>query len=167
MSRSFPSKSPGFSLRIKHALAAVALFGLASMVGCASSPAMNEPAAPPEKHAGDAAAPGQQQYPQQAGASPQFPNVSSTRSLADEEAAFELFEKQAGFAIEGKSQLGEPLSAGTDRCVNVCKALASMRASAEHICQLDSGRCTSVKERVERTEKRAKDACPSCSNTPT
>lgn len=130
---------------------------------------MNEPAAPPEKHAGDAAAPGQyqQQYPQQTAAAPQFPNVGSTLNLAQEEAAFEMFEKQTGFAIEGKTQLGEPLSAGTDRCVNVCKALASMRASAEHICQLDTGRCTSVKERVERTEKRAKDACPSCSNTPT
>ena len=128
---------------------------------------MNDPAAPPaEKHA-DSAAPGQQQYPQQAGVSPQFPNFGSALSLAQEEAAFELFEKQTGFAIEGKTQLGEPLSAGTDRCVNVCKALASMRASAEHICQLDSGRCTSVKESVERTEKRAKDACPSCSNTPT
>lgn len=165
ISRAF--SSPSFGL--KHALAGAALLALAAMAGCASSPAMNELAAPPaEQKAGDAAAPGyQQQYPQQTAAAPQFPNVSSTLTLPQEEAAFEMFEKQTGFAIEGKTQLGEPLSAGTDRCVNVCKALASMRASAEHICQLDSGRCTSVKERVERSEKRAKDACPSCSNTPT
>jgi hypothetical protein len=151
---------------IHHAAAGAALLGFASLVGCASKPSMAEPAAPAEKQAGDAA-PGSYQYPQQSAAAPQFPNVGSTLNLTQEEAAFELYEKQTGFAIEGKTQLGEPLSAGADRCVNVCKALASMRASAEHICQLDSGRCASVKERVERTEKRAKDACPACSNTPT
>jgi hypothetical protein len=162
MSRSSRTKPFG----LHHLLATAGLLGLGSMIGCASSPAMSEAAAPPEKQA-DASVPGQQGYPQQTAAAPQFPNVGSTLSLAQEEAAFELFEKHTTFAIEGKTQLGEPLSAGTDRCVNVCKALASMRSSAEHICQLDAGRCTSVKERVERTEKRAKDACPSCSNTPT
>ncbi len=163
MSRSSRTKPFG----TRHLLAAAALLGLGSLIGCASSPAMSEASAPPEKQTADGFAPGQQGYPQQTAAAPQFPNVGSTLTLAQEEAAFELAEKHTTFAIEGKTQLGEPLSAGTDRCVNVCKALASMRASAEHICQLDAGRCTSVKERVERTEKRAKDACPSCSNTPT
>lgn len=164
MSRA-PSHRPRPIGPLQHALAAAALVSLAAAAGCASSSAMSEASAPPAEKAADAAP--YQQHPQQAGASPQFPNVSSTLTLAQEEAAFDLFEKRTGFAIEGKTELGEPLSTDSDRCVTVCKALASMRASAEHICQLDSGRCTSVKERVERSEKRAKDACPSCSNTPT
>lgn len=146
------------SRTVHFALAFSAISASAAVFGCSAQ--SKEPAAPAQEKVSDAA-PYLAQPGHVAGAAPQM-TLPSTLSLAEEEAAFELAEKHTGFAIEGKSDLGQPLAAGADRCTTVCKALASMRASAEHICQLDATRCNSVKERVERSEKRAKDACPTC-----
>ncbi len=146
---------------LQHAAAAALLL---AVIGCSATPAAKEAPSSHEATSGSSSQQGYGQPGAQAGAQPPF--VASSLSLAEEEAAFDLFEKQVGLALDGKSALGEPMSAGEDRCVTVCKALTSMRQSRDHICQLDQGRCTQAKERVERSEKRAREACPACA-TPT
>lgn len=139
-----------------------ALLAFAGFVGCAAAPAAEPQAAAPAK---DGAA--QYQYPQptpgtHANEAAPFPGVSSgQQTLQSEEASFEQADKQLGLALLGKSFDGQPLSAD-DRCVVVCKALGSMRSSAQHICSLQADRCASVQERVKGAEERAKSACPAC-----
>jgi hypothetical protein len=70
-------------------------------------------------------------------------------------------ERELEGALAGKDAQGEPLSSG-DRCTVVCKALGSMRRSADEICKLEPARCDAARSRVSKAELRAKDACPAC-----
>ncbi len=60
------------------------------------------------------------------------------------------------------------LSAASD-CVTMCKALASMRKAAEHLCELtkDGGddekkRCDGAKDKVAAAEVKVKSTCGGC-----
>lgn len=60
-----------------------------------------------------------------------------------------------------------PYSAAGGRCSRACRALASMRRSANRLCGLtsqDDPRCVNVVDRLERAEQRVKANCPSCSS---
>lgn len=62
----------------------------------------------------------------------------------------------------------KPTPLSTDGCVTVCKAIASIRNAAEHVCALsqdEPSRCESAKGRADRAAERAKSACPSCSES--
>lgn len=107
------------------------------------------------------ASPHQQQYPQQYGV-PSFALPPPT-DLAGNEAALDVYERELSAALDPNAPV--PLSEG-DRCAIVCRALQSMRQSAEHICGLAQDRCEAARERVRKAEERAKDACPACA-TPT
>lgn len=57
-----------------------------------------------------------------------------------------------------------PASAG-ERCAVACKALASMGASADHLCTLageGDGRCDDARARVRGASARVRSACPGC-----
>lgn len=48
-------------------------------------------------------------------------------------------------------------------CALACKALESMRRSADRLCQLDPGdRCARAKQKVEGASARVKASCPAC-----
>lgn len=52
-----------------------------------------------------------------------------------------------------------------NRCTTACKALASMRRSAERVCSMtgdEDPRCENLRERVERARTRVYANCPSC-----
>jgi hypothetical protein len=141
-----------------------ALAILIQLVACAAKQASEEPATAAQKETtagGDAtgvpglAAPGTQQYQQ-------LPNYSVSSAAADLDSA----EKELELALADKDAAGQPLATGTDRCTLVCKALASMRRSADQICGIDASRCEGARARVTKAEQRAKDACPVCA-TPT
>jgi uncharacterized protein YdeI (BOF family) len=54
---------------------------------------------------------------------------------------------------------------GMDRCVRVCRALASMRRASDRLCGLTGGddpRCSNCRERVDRAEDRVQRSCSSC-----
>jgi hypothetical protein len=146
-----------------HAVASLclvtALAGVALGTGCSA-----KSAAP-----ADAAAPTQQQYqpgyPQgdaTTGAAPtaaiQNPFATGPDAMSELDRAEHDFEN----AVTGKDSMGQPLSAGTDTCQTVCKALASMRNAADHVCELAKDRCDDAKSRVTRAENRAKESCPLC-----
>jgi hypothetical protein len=64
---------------------------------------------------------------------------------------------------EGRSSLGA--ASGGDRCAVACKALASMAASADHLCKLtgeNDGRCDDARARVRGASARVRSACPAC-----
>jgi hypothetical protein len=132
------------------------------LVACAAKEkAAEEPAAVSKEAGGDAtgapgfaAPPGQQQY--------QMPSYDVSSAAADLDTA----EKELDLALADKDAAGQPLATGTDRCTVVCKALASMRRSADQICGIDASRCEGARARVTKAEQRAKDACPACA-TPT
>lgn len=65
------------------------------------------------------------------------------------------------------SPAARPYAAGGGRCTRACRALASMRRSANRLCGLtsqDDPRCVNVVDRLERAEQRVKANCPSCSS---
>jgi hypothetical protein len=70
-------------------------------------------------------------------------------------------------AEAGKAPMADkasPLSG--DGCSVACKALASMRSSAEHLCSLageGDGRCDDARARVRGATSRVRSACPGCS----
>jgi MYXO-CTERM domain-containing protein len=48
-------------------------------------------------------------------------------------------------------------------CALACKALESMRRSADRLCQLDPGdRCARAKQKVDSASTRVKATCPAC-----
>jgi hypothetical protein len=146
-------------------LAAVAALGAAaSLAACSKS---QEPAAAPEP----ATVTGQQL--QQAPAAPSDAGAAGLPSQpgyapnvgTDPYGELDRAEREIEAALLGNDTAGQPLATG-DRCTTVCKALASMRRSADQICSLDATRCTAAKDRLTKAEERAKQACPTCS-TPT
>lgn len=51
------------------------------------------------------------------------------------------------------------------RCTNACRALASMKRSADRLCELagdDNDRCINVRERVESAARLVLSMCPEC-----
>ncbi len=145
-------------------LAAVAALGVAaSLAACSKS---QEPAAAPEP----ATVTGQQLQqapaaPADAGAGlPSQPGYAPNLGT-DPYGDLDRAEREIEAALVGNDTAGQPLATG-DRCTTVCKALASMRRSADQICSLDATRCTAAKDRLTKAEERAKQACPTCS-TPT
>ncbi len=108
--------------------------------------------------------PGQSQpYPQAYPTQPPAFALPAPSDLAGNEAALDAHERALGLALDPNAPV--PLSEG-DRCGIVCRALQSMRQSAQYICGLAQDRCESARERVRNAEARAKDACPACA-TPT
>jgi hypothetical protein len=52
-----------------------------------------------------------------------------------------------------------------DPCQDACRALGSMRRSAEHLCGLTGdadARCETAKARVSRADERVRTSCPAC-----
>lgn len=57
--------------------------------------------------------------------------------------------------------------AGGDPCATACTALASMRRSASHLCELageDDGRCATARGRVETATTQVRARCPACTD---
>jgi hypothetical protein len=108
--------------------------------------------------------PGQLQYPQAGYPSGDAasPGVTYANPPGTPAGDLDRAEHALDLAIQGQDAAGQPLAAGLDRCNIVCDALASMRRSAEHVCQLDAARCDDAKTRVQRAEERARSACPVC-----
>jgi hypothetical protein len=71
--------------------------------------------------------------------------------------------KKAG---DQKDDKAAPASNGAeDPCAVACRALASMRSSADHLCQLSGdgdGRCDDARARVRGATQRVKSVCPAC-----
>ena len=150
------SRRPGATIAAWAALAI-----LIQLVACAAKQDAQEPATAAQKETAGADATGapglgaqQQQY--------QMPSYSLPTAADD----FDRAEKELELALSDKDAAGQPLATGTDRCTLVCKALASMRRSADQICGIDASRCGDARARVTKAEQRAKDACPACA-TPT
>jgi hypothetical protein len=153
------SRTSSSAMRSAAALASSIAF---LYLGCAqSSPPPASPSTSP-----------QAAYPQAtAGAVPAQPtyDVSSTRPKTVADAASELdsAEKQVQ-ALVGTGPRVEPLA--SDGCEVACKALASMRTAAAHLCELSTDepdRCEGAKSRVDRATARVKEVCPSCVDAPT
>lgn len=99
---------------------------------------------------------------------------SGTEAFDEAEKQLEaLFLSNDGVAEPGEdpsvpkpqSQAGEPLQA-RDRCEVACKALASMKRSADRVCEMTGEgdtRCEHLRERVERARSRVYESCPACS----
>lgn len=141
--------------------AGAALVAGIQLAACAAKRSADEPAAAVQKEMTPEAtgAPGfGGQQPQQY----QMPSYDVSSAAAD----LDLAEKELDLALADKDAAGQPLATGTDRCTVVCKALASMRRSADQICGIDASRCADARARVMKAEQRAKDACPACA-TPT
>jgi hypothetical protein len=68
---------------------------------------------------------------------------------------------------EQKDDKAAPASNGAeDPCAVACRALASMRSSADHLCQLSGdgdGRCDDARARVRGATQRVRAVCPACS----
>ena len=66
---------------------------------------------------------------------------------------------------EAPATQGSELEGG-DGCEVACRALASMRRSADRLCGLsaggDAGRCDDARGRVTRAEGKVKERCPAC-----
>lgn len=135
------------------AIAPLALWAGALVQGCSSQP---EPATP--QRAGDAAV---QSTAPEATAAPSF-SISSLDTVEGASAKLDLAEKQLDLALQGKDERGAQLDTSSDKCSIVCRALASMRESAKHVCGLAADRCESANDRVKRAEERARGGCPVC-----
>lgn len=145
------------------ALACAAALALGAGVGCS---AREEPMTAQDAAPGFATSPPPAtQYPQQASPTTPPPVLDAHAAQANLDQA----EKELGFALQDKTILGEPLdsSGGKDKCTIVCKALGSMRNSAQQVCALAADQCASATERVKRAEERARGACPACAGAPT
>ncbi|MEM1028936.1 MAG: hypothetical protein AAGN82_01230 [Myxococcota bacterium] len=64
---------------------------------------------------------------------------------------------------DAEAELAVALDASTADCATACRALASLRRSAESLCALDPGPpCDSARERLERARDRVAARCPNC-----
>lgn len=163
-------RSPGFRPRPLVVATLVALLGGGCAVKSAEpmSPAAEATmAAPPAD-----AAVGSEAAPQQAPA--------PVTSAAEGDPVAELAEAEGALdrALGGatpapaepdpkKAEVARPRSeaGGGDACEVACRALASMRRSADRLCELssgDAGRCDDARARVTRAEGRVRDRCPAC-----
>lgn len=135
-------------------LAALAVLG-ALPLACSSSPAPADP-----YRAGTATA-----TPTAPGTQELNAGTTTPRTLTEAEDSLGEAEKQLDKLI-GTGPQPSPLS--TDGCATVCKALASIKNAAAHVCALSTdepARCESAKSRADKAEERAKSACPSCSDS--
>lgn len=145
-------------------LSCMTAFAFLAGVGCSAreEPMSAKDAAPP----GYETAPGMQSHPQQA--SPTTPMPAPVTDANAAQSNLDMAEKELGFALQNKTLLGEPLdTTGKDKCSVVCKALSSMRNSAQQVCTLAADQCASATDRVKKAEERARGACPACAATPT
>lgn len=89
-------------------------------------------------------------------------------SLAEAEAALDraLRGPKKGPAAGADRPAGAPRPQGAaDPCTIACQALASMRRSADRLCDLSSHggpRCDEARARVTRAAGRVKERCPAC-----
>jgi hypothetical protein len=164
----------------------LALFALLSLGACAAAPPPAAPAEPPSPSAFTLGPPHEQtpadaemvaigraeaeidrlfpggsalgEAPRKSGAPPRHaPPEPDTDGQADKPA-----EKKK--ESEEKPAFSGPARAG-DRCAIACKALASMAASADHLCQLTGegdGRCDDARARVRGASARVRSACQGC-----
>lgn len=150
-----PSSESPHSLRLAGAAIAGAVLVGVTLAACASSPAVNDPGkATPTYDATSGVEPPTANTMTVGGAKP----GSAGEAESELTSAEKDLEKLIGTGPEPS-----PLS--TDGCVNVCKAVASIKTAAEHVCALSAdepSRCESAKTRAARAEERAKSACPSC-----
>ena len=130
--------------------------------GCASQKAAHAPAAREMEAttAGDAA-------PEHAAPAP---GTTTPATLDEATRELETAEKALGDlfspATSPDGTPGTESMASEGRCVDVCRALESMKRARDHVCKLAEGeplRCESANERVERAKARAVAACPTCS----
>lgn len=163
-------------------LSAVLVFMLTgSFAACAArdsaapmSPASQAPAA--GASAPDAAAPPRESKASEATATPTpQEEADPVVALAEAEGALDRA-LAASRRVEQEGKPGapkkeEPLAGGGDACAVACRALASMRRSAERLCGLATGapaeamRCDDARTRVTRAEGRVKQRCPACPAT--
>ena len=62
-----------------------------------------------------------------------------------------------------KSLASEAAALSTSDCATACRALASIRRSADKICALDPGeRCAAGRAKADDATKRVREACPEC-----
>lgn len=128
-----------------------------AVAACASSP--------PAADAGKTLTVGSNVAPTTPGQPDMSPGTTAPRNATEAEDELTKAERDLEKLV-GAEPAPTPLS--TDACATVCKALASIRNAAEHVCALstdDPSRCESARKRAERAEERAKSACPSCRET--
>ncbi len=138
-----------------------ALLAILLVIGCAASPQTPTSAEYPASQ-GPAMQPGVQQAPAPFESS-KTPGIDSgSRTVGDAATDFSKAEKDLTDALDPTKAV--PMA--TDRCAIVCKALASMRNAAGHLCELTSDdRCDDARSRLAKAESRAKEACPVCAAT--
>lgn len=98
-------------------------------------------------------------------------DADPVRQLAEAEKLIEqtFARKKSGVQNENGPPAKE--EAG-DSCSIACRALASMRRSADRVCELapsaspDAPRCDDAKERVTKAERRVRERCASCASAP-
>ncbi len=95
------------------------------------------------------------------------------RALADAERLLDetlSAKKTASVRGDGAAAPSKEDSAGS--CSIACRALASMRRSADRLCELapsaspDAPRCDDARERVGKAERRVRERCPGCVASP-
>lgn len=150
---------------MKARLAAVALV-CATFLACSSQKAAQAPAAyemsPTTAGAAADAAPEQRE--------PASPGTTAPTTLGEATTELDGAEKALDALFAQSTTPSAPPSpesmAADGRCVDVCRALESMKRARDHVCKLAEGepsRCSNANERVERAKARAVAACPSCS----
>jgi hypothetical protein len=96
------------------------------------------------------------------------------RALADAESLLDasLGRKKSGPARNDGSAPPAKEEPAADTCSIACRALASMRRSADRLCQLapsaspDAPRCNDAKDRVTKAEQRVRERCAACAEAP-
>ncbi len=110
----------------------------------------------------------QEQQPGEAGyGAPQYaqpPPADTARPALDDGAKAEPTLADAELALD---RAATELSAANRDCALACKALASMRRSADRICELagpgdPDGRCRQARERVRDAQTRVRGGCSDC-----
>ncbi len=144
---------PSSKAPVAFAIATLALFAGVLGQGCSSNPEPHAPQTP-----GDAAV---RSTAPEATAAPSM-SVSSSNTIEGATAQLARAEKQLDLALQGKDEQGTALDTSSDKCSIVCRALASMRESAKHVCELAADRCDAANDRVKQAEERARGGCPVC-----
>src|SRR5271170_5293992 len=158
----------------------LALFALLSLGACAAAPPPAAPAEPPSPNSFTLGQPHEQTPADgemvaigraEAEIDRLFPEASAPMAGPRKSGAPPRLappqpdaDGQADKKKEEKPTSPTPASAG-DRCATACKALASMTASADHLCQLTGegdGRCDDARARVRGAGARVRSACPGC-----
>lgn len=152
--------APGLAFRVAQVLAITA--ATSAVVGCAAKSA-SEAASPAADYAkGVTGAPGQPMPAAEPAPAPFSAESSKPRTLGEASDAIVKAERDLDGALDPE----KPIPLGTDRCVVVCKALASMRDATTELCGLvTDDRCGDAKSRLARAEARAREACPVCAGT--